>query len=622
MKAYRLAACLAALVACIAPAVTHAADGDDRVAAVLSASKAALGGPALQSLKGVKVTSNISFGGLTGTDVSWQAIGRPEASESYDTPPVSGGDGYDGTDVWNRDASGLVTVDGGDAGRTATISGDFLSSYALWSDNNGGAKVGWGGTQTVDGKTYDVLNVTAPNALLPFQVWIDQTTHLPARSTQTVGPIVSTTVFGDYRAVNGVQFPYSVKNATSDGNSTTVSVTGVVANPPGLDANLQKPASTVDDFSIVGGAQKTSVPFDLVDNHIYLSLLLNGRGPYRFILDTGGANFVDPAVAREIGAAGKGSVQGGGVGNTTESFAFANVDTMQIGDAKIKNQLFAVAPTRAGFGMAGGQPVDGLIGFEVLSRFVTTFDYAGNTVTFAMPGSTAAAPANASVVPFVLDGRQPQFPCTVDSIAAQCTLDTGSRDSISLMTPWVADHPQVVPAQLSGVGVNGFGIGGGALGRLGRIKTLGFGNFILSNVVADFSAAQKGAFAMPFVAGNVGGGVFKRFTMTLDYVKQTMTLQSNDSYMAPDEYERAGLFLINRAGAMTVIDVRPQTAAARAGFVKGDVIDSIDGKPAAGMSLQAIRKLFFQPAGTKIAIGVTRHDGSHATLTLTLADIV
>jgi hypothetical protein len=394
----------------------------------------------------------------------------------------------------------------------------------------------------------------------------------------------------------------------------------VVANPADLDAHVQKPASDVHDFSIVGGGTSTNVPFDLVDNHVYLSLLLNGRGPYRFILDTGGANFVDPAVAKEIGATGKGSVQGGGVGNTTESLAFANVDSMQIGTAKITNQLFAIAPTRQGFGMAGGQPVDGLIGFEVLSRFVTTFDYAGNTVTFQMPG--AATPPGAGVVPFVLDGRQPQFPCTIDSIAAQCTLDTGSRSSISLMTPWIAAHPQVIPSKMSAVGVNGFGLGGGALGRLGRISTLGFGNFILSNVIADFSSAQKGAFAMPFVAGNVGGGVFKRFSLTLDYQKQTMALKSNDSFMTPDDYERAGLFLINRNGAFMVIDVRPQTAAARAGFLKGDTIESIDGKPIAGTSLQAVRKLFFQDAGTKIQIGVLRHDGSHAMLALTLDDIV
>jgi membrane-associated protease RseP (regulator of RpoE activity) len=160
------------------------------------------------------------------------------------------------------------------------------------------------------------------------------------------------------------------------------------------------------------------------------------------------------------------------------------------------------------------------------------------------------------------------------------------------------------------------------MGRLGRISTLGFGNFILANTVAGFSAQNKGFFAAPFVAANVGGGVWKRFTMTLDYGKQSMALKPNDAFMTPDDYERAGLFLINHNGSITIIDVRAQTAAAQAGFLKGDVIDSIDGKPATGMSLESIRKLFFQPPGTQIKIGVTRHDGSHAMLTLTLADFV
>jgi Aspartyl protease/PDZ domain len=621
MNVYRFVACMAALFACLGPAALEAAPTDDQTPALLAASRAALGGSAIENVSGLEVTSKISFGGLTGTDVSWQAIGRPLSAENYNTPPISGGDGYDGTDVWSLDGSGLVSVDGGDAGRSATISGDFMSSYALWTANNGGATVRSAGVQTAGSNQYDVLEVTAPNSLVPFQLWLDRTTHLPWRSVQTIGPTVSTSTYSDYRPVNGLQIPYSVESATSDGNSTSVTVTAVVANPPDLDAHLKKPASNVHDFSIVGGGTQTSVPFDLIDNHVYLSLLLNGRGPYRFILDTGGANYVDPAVAREIGAAGHGSVQGGGVGNTTESLAFANVDSMQIGTAKITNQLFAVAPTRQGFGIAGGQRVDGLIGFEVLSRFVTTFDYAGNTVIFQMPDA-ATVPAGANVVPFVLDGRQPQFPCTIDSIAAQCTLDTGSRSSISLMTPWIAAHPQVVPSKISGIGVNGFGVGGGAMGRLGRIKTLGFGNFILSNVITDFSAVQKGAFAAPFVAGNVGGGVFKRFSLTLDYEKQTMALTSNNAFMTPDDYERAGLFLINRNGTAVVYDVRPQTAAASAGFVKGDTIDSIGGKPAAGMSLQAVRELFFQPAGTQIQIGVTHKGGTHATLTLTLQDFV
>src|SRR5579884_3378047 len=143
--------------------------------------------------------------------------------------------------------------------------------------------------------------------------------------------------------------------------------------------------SNVHDFSIQNGATTTTVPTALVENHVYLDVMLNGKGPYHMIFDTGGANVIDPAVAAEIGAVGKGNPQGMGVGAKTESFSFAKVDALQVGDAVLRDQIFAVLPVRAGFGISAGRVADGLIGWEVLARYVTTFDYANNRVILALP---------------------------------------------------------------------------------------------------------------------------------------------------------------------------------------------------------------------------------------------
>jgi hypothetical protein len=273
-----------------------------------------------------------------------------------------------------------------------------------------------------------------------------------------------------------------------------------------------------------------------------------------------------------------------------------------------------------GFGMSGGQPVDGLIGFEVLSRFITTFDYGKNQVVLQLPDN--AQTGGADVIPFVLDGRQPQYACTLDGISSQCTLDTGSRSSISLMSPFMAAHPQVIPQNTSAVGINGFGFGGPAMGKLGRLQSYGMGKYTLQDVVADFTTQEKGALAAPAVAANVGGGIWKRFALTLDYYKQTMALTPNSAYDTPDTYERAGLFLLNRGGKYIVIDSRPGTAAAKAGIVKGDTITTIDGKPASSMSLQAVRQLFFQAPGTIIHMGLTAKDGTERTVNLVLTNFV
>ncbi len=596
-----------------------AAAPPDNVSRLLDQSRAALGAEALSNVKVLELKETTSVGGLPGTSTQWLEIGGMRFSEFASNPPVVQDDGYDGKESWLRDGTGLVWVDGGTLGRSQEISIAFASDYALWSPNRGGATVNWIGEKTAAGRTYDVLEITAPGSSVAFDLYFDRTTHLPARMVQTAGPVTATTVLSNYRRAAGLMIPYSI-HSEQNGNAVDVSVQQVIENPDGGPLNLTKPPSTVRDFSIAGSSE-TSVPIHLGENHVYLNVMLNGKGPYRFIFDTGGQNLVDPAVAREIGAAGVGSMQGSGAGSQTEGFSFAKVATLQVGNATLKDQLFAVAPTRMGFGVSAGQPVDGLIGFEVLSRFVTTFDYANNRVILQMPG-TSEPPAGSDVIPFVFNTSQPQFPCAIDDIAAQCTLDTGARDSLTLYGPFIASHPQIVPQTMSQVGVNGFGFGGAALGKLGRLQSLTIGTFTLPGVVADFTAQQQGALAAPFVGANVGGNILKKFSMRLDYANQTMALTANASLNDPDVYERAGLFLVNKAGKYVVLDVRPGTASARAGIAKGDTIDSIDGKPASSMSLEALRGLFFAAPGTTYQIGLTTKDGTQKQVALTLQNFI
>ena len=571
-----------------APTTAPAAVTDDEaVTTLLRQSRAALGGDALGRFKVLQLDARTVVGGLPGTGRSWEEIGGVRFAETTSNPPLVASDGYDGSVVWNGDGSGLVWVEGGQAGRSQEIDQAFVASYALWGPNRGGAAVTWGGARTTGGRAFDALVVAPPGSAAPVELWFDRTTHLPERAVLTIGPDSYTTTYSNYEPVQGLMVPHAVHSEDTNGNSTDTTVTRAIVDPPDGEARLVKPVSNVHDYSIAGGARGTSVPFDLVEDHVYLSVMLNGKGPYRFVFDTGGLNLIDQEVAKEIGSAGAGSIQGGGVGSTTEAVSFAKVSSLRVGDATLLDQLFFVAPIRRGFGTTAGQRVDGLIGFEVLARFVTTFDYGASRVVLRLPG--AEPPAGAEVLPFVLNGRQPQFACTIDGIAAQCTLDTGARDSITLGSPFIAAHPNVVPAMLTAVGVNGFGFGGPAFGKLGRLESLRIGAFTMPGVITDFTVQQKGAFAQPFVAGNVGGGVWKRFALTLDYAKQTLALVANEAFGDRDAYERAGLFLINQGGEYVVIDARPGTPAAKAGIVKGDALVTIDGKPAASMGLQRVR---------------------------------
>jgi hypothetical protein len=621
MNILRLATLGVIAAAMLTPVLARAADTDPRVARLVAASGQALGIDSSSSVKTARFDVNISAVGLTGTGTQWIDLRDGRFAESTNLGPLVSLDGYDGRVAWNADQTHLVWNTGGDSGRASEIGQAYLASYALWQPQMSGAAVSWLGTKTAAGTSYDVLSITPRDSLVPFELWFDRTTHLPARAFFVNGFTTATSIFSDYRKAGGLYVPYATHTDSSDGNNSDATITRVTLDPPGAEAALARPQTEPTDFSILAGKTSTSIPITLSENHVYLDVMLNGKGPYHFIFDTGGANIVDPAVAKEIGAFGSGSAAGSGVGSATENFSFANVAKMQVGDAVLTNQLFGVAPTRQGFGVSAGRPVDGLIGWEVLARFVTRFDYANKTVTLSLPG-TATAPQSAQVVPFVFYGTQPQIACTIDGIPAECTIDTGARDTISFMGPFTTAHPQIVPATLTAPGINGFGVGGPAIGRLGRVASIGIGDLTLTNLVADYSAQTQGAFAAPFVAANIGGNLLRRFTITFDYRNGTMALVPNATLHEPDVYERGGLFLIRRAGNTVAADARPGTPAADAGIVKGDVIASVDGSPASGMSLGQIRDVFYQPAGTVVTLQIAGKDATPRTVKLTLGDYI
>jgi hypothetical protein len=593
------------------------ADNDPRVSNLINESGAALHVAALRSIRIIHAKGNIVTSGLSGSGDSWNEVGGLREASRFSATPLGGGSGWDGNESWTLDQSGLVMVDGSVLGRSSAVSQAYFSNYDLWTPGYGGATVAWGGSKSEKGKSYDVLTVTPPKSSLPIDVYFDRATHLPGKVVQAAGPMVTTITMADFKPVDGLMIPYRVDTSTNTGNSTSFTARSVAGNPPGGAFHLAAPKSSPHDFSIADGATQASVPIQVSEGHVYLDVMLNGKGPFHFIFDSGGANVIDPAVATELGVASGGSTQVGGVGSATAASSFAVIKRLQVGKAVVTNQVFIVLPLKS-LGAAHGMPMEGVIGYEVLSRFVTTFAYENKKVVFHMPGSYTP-PTGASVVPITQYGTQPQFACGIDGVPTTCTLDTGARNAISLFTPFVEAHPSVVPARLTALGVNGFGVGGLTPGRLGRVQTLSFGGLTLRDLVGDYTTQTEGGLAVPFIGANVGGAVWKRFTMTLDYHRLIMTLTPNADFDMRDHWDRSGVFLVNK-GALTIIDVRPGTPAANAGLAKGDVIVSVNG--ASGPSLRQVRELFSAEPGTVEHLVVKRKDGTMHRIDLTLKDYV
>jgi C-terminal processing protease CtpA/Prc len=140
--------------------------------------------------------------------------------------------------------------------------------------------------------------------------------------------------------------------------------------------------------------------------------------------------------------------------------------------------------------------------------------------------------------------------------------------------------------------------------------------------VTELSLQTKGAFIDPYVAGNVGAGVLKRFNVIFDYGRQQLIFERNANYSLPDNYDRAGMWLNLKDGAFQVVDVVKAGPAEEAGLKSGDSILAIDGKTPAQMSLLAARTKFkSDPPGTKVRLLVLS-GGNKNELTITLRDLI
>jgi membrane-associated protease RseP (regulator of RpoE activity) len=125
-------------------------------------------------------------------------------------------------------------------------------------------------------------------------------------------------------------------------------------------------------------------------------------------------------------------------------------------------------------------------------------------------------------------------------------------------------------------------------------------------VVAAVPEASSGALSNATVAGFIGAGILKRFTVTWDYTGKRMVLLPNRTLSEPFETDASGLHLVSpgpQYQIVTIDSVLPGSPAAQAGLEPGDeilAVDEVSGLPLRKVS-EALRK-----AGTSVVLTVQR----------------
>ena len=587
---------------------------------VLEKAKQASGGDAWDAIRTTYTKVKVTTGGLSGPAESWEDNLTGRYVEKYQLGPASGADGFDGKVVWSQDSSGEPRPEDAEGARKEAADEAYRKTMAYWFPQRWPAKIECLGTKEEQGKRFDVLRIT-PQEGRPFDLWIDATTHLFDRTVEKGEIETRTNYFSDYRTVAGVKLPFAIRSTNGEEKyDQTIAVEKVEFNVPVQGALFRMPEPPPPDFAIAGGKSSTSVPFDLLNNHIYVRVKLNGKGPYQMLCDTGGANIITPTLAKELNLKSEGALQGRGVGEKSEDVGLVKIGTVSVDDATLSNQLFAVYPMES-FAAVEGVPVDGLIGYEMFKRFVARVDYEHNVITLTLP-SAFTYRGEGIVVPFKFNEHIPQVAGSIDGIPGKFDIDTGSRSSLDLMGPFVEKNNLTAHYDAKLEAVTGWGVGGAAKSLVTRAKVLRLGDVEVVNPVTELTLQQKGAFTSQYVAGNVGAGVLKRFNIIFDYPHQQMIFERNANYGQPDVFDRSGMWLNLSGEAFEVMYVIADGPSAKAGLKPGDRIIAVDGRPASEVSLPALRTRFkSEPPGTRMRLTVVtagqRHD-----VDLVLKDLV
>ena len=579
---------------------------------LLAANKAASGGAAWDGKAVLKSQYDYAGQGMTGKVTSLADLAHGYWADNVAIGPATQANGFDGAHAWQKDSSGSVTnQDGGDQ-RPLAVNEGYRRANMWWRGDFGGAGVAVNGEKSDGGAEYEVLTVT-PKDGKGFDAWFDEKTHLLARVVEKQGPQTITTIYSDYRAVDGVELAYKGVISVGDAKyDQTVAMTDAAFLPAQDPSAFAAPKVVMADYAIAGGSE-TTFPFHLYNNHIYADVSVNGKGPYQFIFDTGGVNLLTPPLVSELGLKSEGQMQGNGAGDGHMDVGLTKVSSLQLGNATVKDQVFAVMALNS-MSVVEGVGMPGMVGFETFRRFVTRVDYGKGTITLINPA--AFDPKDAGTpVRFTFNGNTIEAPATYDGVAGMFTIDTGSRASVTMNGPFVAKN-NLNPSGKSIISVTGWGVGGPSRSIPIRGDTLAIGGISVHGPVVELATDKGGAFADASIAGNIGAGVLKRFIVTLDYEHTTMYLKPTAAPMTDlDTYDRAGMWFNEGGDGYKVVDVTKGAPADQAGFKADDEITAVDGKPARSIPLYELRReLRNRPAGTVVTFVVKGKGAVKVTL--------
>ncbi len=560
----------------------------------------------------------------TGTEQSsglggrWRLVLDPSTGRMHETVDYGVyqlAETWDATHHWRQDHSrGMHPLNSAFA-RANAVTYMWLARQGFLRTGADGARIKFLTARRADGRTYETLRAR-PKGGQPIELWFDRETALLARTVWTMPINVTTIRYDDYRRVGRLMVPFRVirQEGDTDPESITVDRAEFVKQPA---ADEFAPPRMPDDSTIPGKAVILPIAYD---GDVVVEAMLNGKGPFSFILDTGGHDILTPDAASALGLSGIGSGVSGGSGAGTLSEQYTRVERLDIGAATLRDQSFIIVPLQYNTVERGAKPpLAGILGVELFERFATELNYRAQTLTLR---PLQDAPLGHGVpVAITFTDDQPLFSAKINGIRGDNALDTGNSGSLVIQGRW-AQSNGLAKQMRNGLLTAGFGAGGMSKNWASRAN-LEVAGRSFRHIVARYSEDRKGAFSSRTEAGNIGNEIYENFTLSFDYERGIVWFDPVvPEHKQQHVYPRAGMSVYKQSPeAFTVATILGNGPAGEVGIKPGDLIVAVNGAPVTTLSGWDFKRVVREPPGTQVALDFTRAEQKRSTI-VTLRELL
>jgi hypothetical protein len=333
------------------------------------------------------------------------------------------------------------------------------------------------------------------------------------------------------------------------------------------------------------------LPLDPSGGALYVPAVINGDTAW-LMLDTGlSRTGIDREWAAAIGLA----AAPAGAPGQDEGPGTAVLDTLRLGELALHAHPAALYPLRS-LSEASGRLQRGLIGHDVLHRYVVEIDYQNLRVRLFAPAGYRHRGAGATVR-FTPDADRPLLRAELKApggrpLPARLLLDTGASGlCLILTTPFAEQHglDRLAPAIAAPIGT---GLAGELHGTIVRLQELRLGAVRVRSPTTGVGGEYKGFLARTDIDGVIGNAVFEGARLIVDYARRRVVIEAPAAGRSRCDYDMSGLRLA-AAGptlARLVVDyVVPRSPGATAGIAAGDEVLELNGRPVGGPDLDAVR---------------------------------